>query len=142
MNLPTREEINIHDSLDERHAAKMFYGKTLEQAEVLFRENFLFYQEDLMWMGVTAFRFYVRAAIRYTRSPESQGDSDAINCFVGLLDFRLEKEHKELRPVAQALADACRYIVAHYDRFDVDDEIYGDLRPRYESLFQQFSANS
>ena len=137
MNLPTRKEINVHDSLDERHACEIFYDKTLEQAEALFRENFLACQEDLMWMGVTAFRFYVHAAIRYIHSPESQGDSDAINCFITLLEFRLEQEPEELRPVAQELTAACRYVITHYDHFGSDQKIYGDLRPRYESLIQK-----
>ena len=39
--LPTAEEINVFDSLDERHAVEVFLGKDLEQAEALFRENFL-----------------------------------------------------------------------------------------------------
>ena len=52
--LPTAEEINVFDSLDERCAVKNFLGKNQEQAHSLFRENFLRYQEDLMWMGPIA----------------------------------------------------------------------------------------
>jgi len=55
--LPTAEEINVFDSLDERCAVKNFLGKDLEQARSLYRENFLKRQEDLMWMGPIAFRF-------------------------------------------------------------------------------------
>jgi len=138
-NLPTREEINIHNSLDEQHACKMFLGKTLEQAEMLFHENALFYQEDLMWMGAVAFRYYVHAFIRYIQSQESNGDSDAINCFVSLLEFRWENEPEELRPIFSELTAACRYILEDYKRFDVNAEIYGDLRLRFKDLIQQFS---
>jgi hypothetical protein len=49
--LPTREEINVYNSLDEQWAVKMFLGKDLKEAEAMFREGFLSYQEDLMWMG-------------------------------------------------------------------------------------------
>ena len=142
MTLPTSEQINVHDSLDEQHACKTFLGKTLEQAAKLFQENALRYQEDLMWMGPIAFRYYVPAFIGYIQSQESKGDSDAINCFAGLLEFRLEHEPKELSPIALELAAACRHVIEHYDHFDASLEVYGDLRSRYEKLIQQLSPNS
>lgn len=138
MKLPARQEINIHDSLDEQSACEHFFGKSLVEAEGLFRENSLYYQEDLMFMGASAFRFYVRAAIRYIQSEAATGDSDIINCFAGLLEHRLEFEAQELVAVAPLLASACCYILEHYDRFALAPDIYGDLRPRFQSLEQAF----
>ena len=88
MNLPTAKEMDPYDSLDGQRACKNFLGKNLDEAEALFRENSLHYQEDLMWMGPIAFRYYVAAAISYIQSEAAVGDSDFINCFVGLLEFR------------------------------------------------------
>src|ERR671921_640189 len=90
--LPTGDEINVFDSLDERTAVQHFLGKDLKQAEALFRENFLAYQEDLMWMGPMAFRFYVPAAIDYLLSEEADHDADAVNSFCTLIEFRLDHE--------------------------------------------------
>jgi hypothetical protein len=53
--LPSAEEINVFDSLDERSAVEHFLGKDLEQAEALFCEDLLCYWEDLMWMGRSHF---------------------------------------------------------------------------------------
>jgi negative regulator of replication initiation len=78
--------------LDERHAVKMFLGKTPEQAEEMFRENFLFYQEDLTYMKAVAFRFYVVPAIRYLLSDAADGDSDAVNRFYSVLSSRLKHD--------------------------------------------------
>lgn len=117
MPLPARQEINVHDSLDERSACEHFFGKSLEEAEELFRENFLYYQEDLMFMGASAFRFYVRAAISYIQSEAATCDRDVINCFASILDHRLEFETEELVAVAPQLASVCRYILELYDRF-------------------------
>ena len=138
MTLPTRQDINVHDSLDERSACEHFFGKSLQEAEALFRENSLSYQEDLMFMGPSAFRFYVQAAISYIRSEASTGDSAIASCFASLLEHRLEYEAEELRPVAEHLAGICGYIVEHYDRFDLTPEIFGDLRPRFQTLRQAF----
>jgi len=139
MKLPTREEINVHDSLDERSACRNFFGKTLDEAEGLFRENFLYFQEDLMWMGPVAFRFYVSAAIRYLQSEKSKGDSDAVNCFVGLLEFRWENDSEEVQPIASELAAALNYLVENRKKFE--DEIFemdDDLRSRCKQLAQEF----
>ena len=138
MTLPTRQDINLHDSLDERHACKIFLGKSIEEAEALFRENALFYHEDLMWMGPVAFRFYVGAAIRYIQSEAASGDSDAVNSFAGVLELRLEHESVELVSIAEQLAAICGFIVEHYERFDLTPEIYGDVRGRFQVLQQTF----
>lgn len=139
MTLPNREDINVHDSLDERSACEHFLGKSLDEAEVLFRKNGLSHQEDLMWMGPVAFRFYVQALIHYIRSEAATGDSDIINCFAGLLEFRLDNEAKEMVPVARQLVSICSYIAEHYDRFDMTPGIYGDVRSRFQALRQTFS---
>jgi hypothetical protein len=44
-HLPTREEINVFDSLDERAACDHFLNKTLDEAEALFRENAIYFLE-------------------------------------------------------------------------------------------------
>ena len=143
MRLPTASEINpIPEDLDGKYAVKHFLGKTLEEAEGLFRENSLHYQEDLMFMGPVAFRFYVHAAINYIQSPEAIGDPDIINCFAGILKVQLGCAAEELAPVAAALASVCDYILEHYDQFDVMPEIYGDLRPRYQQLRDVFLSSS
>ena len=89
MTLPTRQEINVHDSLDEQSACEHFLGKTLEEAEALFRDNSLYYQEDLMFMGPIGFRFYVPALVNYIRSNAATGDADIINCFADCLSIAL-----------------------------------------------------
>ncbi len=137
MQLPTESEINpIPENLDGQYAVRHFLGKTLEQAEALFREDSLTYQEDLMFMGAPAFRFYVAAAINYIRSEAVADDPSIISCFAAVLESRFEYEAGEVVAVAPLLASACRHIVDDYERFDVTPAIYGDLRPRYESLEQ------
>lgn len=111
MGLPTREEINVYDSLDERVAVEHFLGRSLEEAEALFRENRLRYFEDLMWMGPIAFRFYVIAAIRYlTRSP--RGALCGAD-FASVIGFRLDYEPGELKPVVDELFAAFASLSAH-----------------------------
>ena len=134
MALPTWQEINPHDDLDGRAAAEHFYGKTLDDAEALLRDNPLYYQEDLMFMGPIAFRCYVHAVIRFLHSEAAAGDADFISCFARILQFRLENEPDELAPVAAELATTCQYVLDRWSRFDATPDTYGDLRGRYQSI--------
>jgi hypothetical protein len=139
MHLPTAKEISpVTENLDGQTAVRNFLGKSLGEAEALFRESSITYQEDLMFMGAPAFRFYVHAVISYIHSAAATGDSDIISCFTSILEHRLEFEAGELVSVAPLLASVCRYIIENYDRFALTPEIYGDLRPRYQSLEQAF----
>src|SRR5688572_29797752 len=96
MRLPTAKDISPrygtdYEGNDERCAREHFLGKSLDDAEALFRKNALYYEEDLLWMGAPAFRYYVPAFIRYIQSDHSSGDPDAINCFAGLVERRSER---------------------------------------------------
>ncbi len=132
--LPTREDINVFDSLDERCACDHFLGKNMDEAQALFSDNFLRYQEDLVFMGPRAFRFYVHAAMQYLMSPDASGDGDAANSFAGLLEFRLEHERNEVQPVAGELARICNYLFENISRFECEPSIYGDVGARYAAL--------
>jgi hypothetical protein len=139
MPIPAADEINVYNTLDERSACEHFLGKNLEEAELLFRENSPYYQEDLMWMGPAAFRYYVEAAIRYIQSDNAENDSEMIDSFAGILEFRLRNESNELLPVAERLAIACTYVLESWNRFDISSAIYGDLSSRYTALQQTLS---
>jgi hypothetical protein len=141
MAIPTARDINVYDSLDERQACAHFAGKDVAQAEGLFRENSLYYQGDLLWMGAVAFRYYVVAFIRYLQSEFGHGDSDAVNSFYGTITFRLEHGPEDLAPIAAELAKACRYILANWDRFRVLP-LYGDLRGAYEGLLRKLERQA
>lgn len=139
-SVPTLTDINVHDSLDERSAVEHFLGKDLSQAEALFCANFLCYQEDLMWMGPRAFCFYVEAAIAYLLSPAAQGDSDAVNSFCGLVEFRLDYEGNAIEQAHRQLRDAMQAILRDFARYGCDPQIYGDLPSRYRNSLARLAG--
>ena len=135
MKLPTKEEINVHNSLDEISASEHFLNKTLEQAEELFRENSSYYQEDLMWMGPKAFHFYLQAAINYLHSEHSEGDDHMIACLYDIIVFRSQQEGFFL--AIDRINEMIDYVIDNYDKFDVEKDIYGDLIGKYKQLKSQ-----
>jgi hypothetical protein len=140
--LPTEKDINVFNSFDERDAVKHFLGKDLEQATSLFQENFLYYQEDLMWMGPIAFCFYVRAARKYLLSEDSDNDAEAVNTFCGLIEFRLKYDASEIAAAKAIICEGIRLILERFDRYGCAREIYGDVAKRYHALLSRLSSKS
>jgi hypothetical protein len=138
MVLPADEEINVHNSLDEITASEHFLGKTVEQAEALFRENSAYYQEDLMWMGPRAFHFYLQAVINYLRSDHSAGDDHLIDCLYEIVVFRSQEEGFSI--ARERVNEMIDHIIENYARYEVDAGIYGDLLEKYRRLRVQLEA--
>ena len=140
MRPPTAQEINpTPKNFDEQRAVENFLGKSLEEAEAMFRENAFAVVDDLMWMGPVAFRFYVPAAIHFSQSEAAKGEGDFINGFISVLKHRLEFEADELRPVAEQLASGCDYLIQHHNRFNLMPEIDGDVPARLAALHEAFT---
>ena len=132
MQLPTENEINIYNSLDEITASEHYYNKSLKEIEVLLRDYSLDYCQDLMWIGPVAFNFYLDAIINYLKSKFSDGDSDIVNCLLSVMEYRLEQ--KEFVLAVKPVNIIVDYIIGHYDKFEVDAAIYTDLLPKYNKL--------
>ncbi len=139
-SLPTAKEINPFDTLDGRYAESHFLGKTLDEAEALFREHSTYYEEDLRFMGPVAFCFYLRAALAYVRSPSAQGDSDMVSCLCGTLELRLQYDGESLRRSFDTMVELCRYVLTEYDRFQIEETFDGDLRAKYRALLEELDA--
>lgn len=160
MALPTREEINpFDDPYDGQRACEHFFGKTLEEAEAMIRESSHVYQEDLMWMGPIAFRYYLPAIAKVLREGTRHhslilgGTHGLILWFAVVLEFRLEHEPSELSPVATKLTALCEDIADDWARFEGAEslgeaesrfreslvEVYGNIELRYRKLRDEFS---
>jgi hypothetical protein len=138
-SLPTENEINVDDDLDGRTASEHFLGKTIGDAEAMFRDNSLYYQEDLMWMGPVAFRYYVQAAIRYIQSESSEHDCGFVSGLASTLEFRLKHYADSLAPISDQLASTCAYVAEHWPRFQDEYGIYGDVQSRFSALHSALS---
>lgn len=128
--------------LDAEFAMAIFLGKSLEEAEELFRENFLARQEDLMFMGTAAFCFYVQSAIRYILGETSRGDDTVLVGFPGAVTFQLENGTGAIedRSLLGHLGDATEYVLSHWDKFSDTpggrrswERLLRDLRSRTEA---------
>ena len=128
VGLPTERDINRDDCLDGRVARDHFLGKTVEEAELLFRENSFYYQEDLLFMGPVAFRYYLPAVVAYLRSDHSADDDLIVSGLYGLIESRLDHEGRSI--VTDHVHELVDYVIANFDKFGdfVDPEFLADYR--------------
>lgn len=137
MKLPTKKQINVFNSLDEIKACDHFFNKTIEEAELLFLENSAYYQEDLMWMGIKAFKFYLEAVIHYLSSDAANEDDHFIDCLYAIISFR--ENEADFSIAKESVMRMVDYIITNYDKFSVSSEVYGDLLSKYKLLYQKLS---
>lgn len=135
MRLPSERDINVYNTLDEIVARDHFLNKTLEEAEALFRDNSAEYQEDLMWMGPRAFAFYIHAALNCLRSEASASDDHFVSCLLGTINLRSSEEPSLV--ASDAVQQLVSYVLESYDKFAVDESVYGALRQEYARLKQR-----
>ena len=114
--------------LDAECAYRNFNGKSHAEAAEMFVESPLVYQEDLMWMPLSCFQFYVRAYIEYLKSDKSIDDPDASNSFLPLVTFRLHQIRRLPDELKTEILDAVRFLGDNQQRYGADTEIYGSFR--------------
>jgi hypothetical protein len=132
MTLPTEKDINVYNSLDEIVAAEHFLNKTLDEAEGMFRDDSVYYQEDLMWMGPRAFGFYLQAMNNYLKSEYSKGDDHIIYCLYQVILFKIEGN--ELSFAISEVNEMIDYITRNYAKFSIDENVYGNLLEKYGEI--------
>ncbi|MDR3232623.1 MAG: hypothetical protein LBT46_02965 [Planctomycetaceae bacterium] len=143
MQQPTEqdwEHDHFDSNLDVEYAYKHFAGKTLEQAEELFAANALCYQEDLMWMPPTPFRYYICSYINYLLGNKSENDTDAASCFIALVKHKLKCERENILAVWNQVEETLKYICLHAQWFNWNESIYGNLEMEIAATFQALNT--
>ncbi len=124
---------NVID-VDVKHAWKTFGGKTVEDAYQSFKEAAFPQVENFRWIAPEAFVYYFPVVVRYVKSEDAKGDSDTISSLAGILESQLQENRQALSPVFGNIAALSEHIISHYADYDLNFDIYGDLRSRYEKI--------
>lgn len=125
------------NNLDAECAFKQFAGKSLEEAEELFRDNALHYQEDLLSMPSIAFNYYAPVFAKYVLSNNAKGDSDGASSFLHMV-IELLQANRSLATgrTEQTLMAAAEIVALRQAFYDADIDIYGHFSDLYEQIIQ------
>lgn len=141
MTLPTADEINVYDSLDEREACKNYLGKSLGEVRLMLDSGIGNYWEDLAWMGPKAFEFYLPTVIDVVHAAIDVCETSVYSDFLCLMQVRLVLDPGSLCELRDTLRGICQKIQSQIPGLDPEEvEIYdlprrtGDVDFRLEYL--------
>jgi len=139
MKIPTKSDWGVIDKkdLDARCAFKQFAGKSLKQAEELFQDNALYYQEDLLSMPAIAFNCYAPMFAKYLLSEKARDDSDGASSFLHML-IELFQGNPSLvtSEVKTVLLDAASKVAGKQRFYEADTDIYGNFSDLHKKIIQ------
>ena len=139
MKIPGKPEWGVieKDNLDAEWAFKQFSGKSLEDAEKMFRENALYYQDDLIAMPSIAFNCYAPVFAKYILSEHAESDSDGASSFLHLV-IELLQANRSLAALetVKILLDAAKIVSTKQNYYDADIDIYGEFSDLYNTIVQ------
>lgn len=131
LQIPTEEDWDDYKSdLDQKYAYKMFFGKNLTAARLLFEGAVIGRTEELRFMPAIPFRYYIFAYCQYLTSTAVLGRwdaSDAASCFLRLVESKLSDEFDAISPIMNELMPTIEYVAKNQALFDADVDIYGDF---------------
>ena len=113
--------------IDTPCAYEHFSSKTLDEAFDLFVKYSLYYQEDIMFMPVLCFRYYIHAYIDYLLSDKSEGDSNGASCFFGIIEVRKNDICTSGDQLRDRISEVLHYIGARQEWYSADLDIYGNF---------------
>ena len=140
--LPTKKQINpFPGDLDGDYAVKNWLGKSIEEGIKMLASNSLHYGEDFSYMGKVAYNYYFDSIIGYAKSKDSSEDSDFVNSVLAsTIEFRWEHDKEIILHSKNKVILLLEYIIENYDKYDIDIEIYGDLKQSAISLKNKIKA--
>ena len=141
MDIPTETDWRSEPwNLDIPYAYRHFSTKSLEEAFDLFVDKSLYYQEDIMFMPLPCFRFYVMAYANYLLSDQSKDDSDGASCFFGLVESRRDDIRSSSEQLIAHIIRTLENLRENQEWFDADENIYGSFWAQSETCLKQIKA--
>lgn len=128
------------DDIDARYAFKIFFGKTLAELQPLFKRNVIERTDELRFMPVRAFQYYIFALRDYIVDEHySSDDSDcAVDCYFNLVQAKLDAAPEAILPVMELLLPSLHFISGNVAAYKIDEEIYGSIPQRLQTLLQRY----
>ena len=138
MKIPNKSDWGAieENNLDAECAFRQFAGKSLGEAEDMFRENALYYQEDLISMPSIAFNCYAPVFAKYILSNYAESDSDGASSYLCMIIELLQTETRLLATpeTLKFLLDTAKIVSNKQDFYDADIDVYGDFPELYKRI--------
>lgn len=139
MKIPGKSDWGVieKNNLDAECAFEHFAGKSLDEAEKMFQENALHYQEDLISMPSVAFNYYAPVFAKYILSDNAESDSDGASSFLHMVIELLQANRSLATPeTVKILIDAANIVSKKQNYYHAEIDIYGEFTELYNQIIQ------
>jgi len=139
-SLPTEEDFYYDGECDERYAIKEYLGKDIDYVkERYYYSCGISVLHDFYFVGTKAARYYLFGAFRYLQEDkknpfEWDKAQEVYSALPQVLLKHLEENSKDMAYIANYLIRFCQWAIENYEKFNVNEEIYGDTRQEYSDL--------
>ena len=137
--LPSQEEWENHEeNLDANYAYRNFFGKTKHEMQKEFRLNVIERVEDIRWMPLVPFQYYIFGLRDYVIKKEWGfcDGSDAASCYLGLIKEKLEQSPLFINPILDELLPSLNYVANNQLEYEADESIYGNFQDQYREIIR------
>jgi hypothetical protein len=135
---------NYWDDLDTKYAYKQFFGKSNEEMQPYFEENVMLFSEDIYWMPIKPFQYYIFGFRDFVLTKAFRLDSfgsDAASIYLGVILDHLEKNPSFVTPIFDQLKESIDYVAKNQVLYDANEEIYGSFIELRERIYQLAGQN-
>ncbi|EGM76987.1 hypothetical protein Rhein_2927 [Rheinheimera sp. A13L] len=132
--------LGYKDDIDSRFAFEIFFDKTRAELQPLFKRNVIERTDELRFMPVRAFQYYIFALRDYIVDEHySSGDSDcAVDCYFSLVQEKLDVAPDAILPVMELLLPSLHFIASNVAAYKINEDIYGSISQRLQTLLQRY----
>jgi len=143
-SLPSKEDFYYDGDCDERYAIEWYLGKDLEYTTSrYYKYSPLSTIQDLYFIGINAFRYYILGACRYLQNIDTDDKymiDDASNVYCALVDIfdtKFKSNPKEMEYIASYVKEFSKWAIKNYEFFDIDEEVYGNVKEKWQELIKK-----
>ena len=136
IKIPDAEDwAGYEDDFNARAAHAFWFGKSLDDVLPFFVGSQSIQRgQELLYMPLAAFQFYILAFAQYVMSDVAIGDADAASTFLGFLTAREKREPGSVARIYDRLQPTIEFVAESQARFSAGHDVYGDFREKAAAL--------
>ena len=143
-HLPNGDDFYYDGGMDEKWNRDHFLGKDIDfMLKQLKNGSALSIMSDFYLVGTIAFRYYIFALFRYIQEAvETENkemlfhSAELLSCATNCIEHHMKINPGHMIRMYQYLDAFFDWAEKHYGVFEIDEEIYGDLRMRWTNILE------
>lgn len=125
---------------DAQYAFDKYINKSIDDMMEMLRSSLMERAFELQYMPDKVFNYYILGLKKYIEeTPLNDDTSTAVSIFFNLIEERVDKEPNAIKEVYSELKPLIYQIASNQEKFDADEDIYGNFMDKYNLIESKMS---